>query len=604
MSLVITFAPCADESGFGYYRRLAGENSLWGWRELAEIAGVHRNRSALMERPAHVSEMLGVEESWTRAASEQEKLARDWRPLFRAKSDAMCPRCLKESVYIRQHWEHSYVTCCPKHKVRLVDRCDACGKPLAYGREHIAYCICGHDLRDCKTTRPTKAEIWLSSLIVSNGASSGDISPVVQAVPLKSLCLLVRDLCLFFDPNVPPPFRSAGIAKSIQDAVELLAPLDVLLEQWPTRFEQHVSERIEAGKPNAKTLNTLLGTWYIQLRKLCQGTALEPFLRVVIEVASQKFDGSLGLDASTYLAEEVIDHIGVPHAAKMIGVSRDYLLKSVLNGVCSYRTRAFGTRRVRYEIPRQDALRIVQERAGWIHEDDAVIRVGVGETVLRNMIKAGVVNSDVRWRNDVLKGGEIEVKSIDDLYAKLIKNLKTPVSPNDEIVRWSELMSRRLGNNLAIQAVMQAAKNGELRPVKKGSNIGRMGFLKSEVARYFGDPVLEAGVSLKALAEITGWKGETIRYWVDQGLLKTEQVKLPGQQRHVVLPEHLLEFGQAYIPLADLAKTMDTKASALSRNFKGSLETVGALPLANGQRRGGLIRIADLAELALAHVKS
>lgn len=39
-------------------------------------------------------------------------------------------------------------------------------------------------------------------------------------------------------------------------------------------------------------------------------------------------------------------------------------------------------------------------------------------------------------------------------------------------------------------------------------------------------------------------------------------------------------------------------------NFKCSLEFVGALPFVNGQRSGGLIRIADVAKLALPHVKS
>src|SRR5690606_19239373 len=107
-------------------------------------------------------------------------------------------------------------------------------------------------------------------------------------------------------------------------------------------FSQRLEPPQNSVRFNAKTLNTLLGTWYIQLRKLCQGTALEPFLRVVIEVASQKFDGSLGLDASTHLAAEVIDHIGLPQAAKLMGVSRDYLFRSVMNGVCSYRTRTVG----------------------------------------------------------------------------------------------------------------------------------------------------------------------------------------------------------------------------------------------------------------------
>ncbi|NYT84591.1 hypothetical protein [Pollutimonas harenae] len=75
---------------------------------------------------------------------------------------------------------------------------------------------------------------------------------------------------------------------------------------------------------------------------------------------------------------------------------------------------------------------------------------------------------------------------------------------------------------------------------------------------------------------------------------------LPGQQGRVVLPQHLLEFGQTYIPLASLAKTMNPKASALARNMQGEVELVGALSLPNGLRRGGLIRVADLGRMAVA----
>jgi hypothetical protein len=60
----------------------------------------------------------------------------------------------------------------------------------------------------------------------------------------------------------------------------------------------------------------------------------------------------------------------------------------------------------------------------------------------------------------------------------------------------------------------------------------------------------------------------------------------------------LLAFRQSYIPLADLARAMDKKASALSRSLPG-IELVGAKKLPDGAVRGGLIRIADLGRLAM-----
>lgn len=223
---------------------------------------------------------------------------------------------------------------------------------------------------------------------------------------------------------------------------------------------------------------------------------------------------------------------------------------------------------------------------------------------MKSMAEAGVVKFDSQWRRNIFKAGEIEASSIAHLHSVLVRNAKTVDKFDGELVFWSELMSRRWGSNSAIQSVMQAAQRGEIRAVVKGETIGKMGFLRSEVAQYFGLPVLESGMSLKHLSGVTGWKQENIRHWINEGLMQTVEVKLPGQQRDVILPEQLLAFRQAYVPLADLAKSMNTKASALARNLGDAVDVIGALTLPNGLRRGGLLRVADLGRLAVAQAKA
>ncbi|WP_436429836.1 hypothetical protein, partial [Enterococcus faecium] len=88
----------------------------------------------------------------------------------------------------------------------------------------------------------------------------------------------------------PKLSRRAALPKSIAEAVEFLAPLEALCADWPTGFRMHVEQRIVAGRKDARTLNTLLGDWYISLRKLCQSSAFEPLLQVIIDVASEKSD--------------------------------------------------------------------------------------------------------------------------------------------------------------------------------------------------------------------------------------------------------------------------------------------------------------------------
>lgn len=605
MNLVATFPPHPDESGLGYYRRLASENLMWGWRELAGAANKHATRESLLSRPEHVSEILGLEPKWTQRAYEQDLQVRTWR-MFRRyfKFDAVCPCCIRETGYLRQSWGHSYATCCPEHNVRLIDRCDSCGEQLSVDRDRIEYCTCGHDLQEAATSTPTQAELWLSTLIASNGTSSGRSLPKIRGADIYTLCLQVRDWCLMIEPNIPPSSRSAGIVRTVADAVVLLAPLDALLGDWPANFRAHVSERIAVGRPGARTLNKLLGEWYIQLRKRCQGTALEPFLVATLEVAAKEFDGVLGNDPSVYATAEKIEYLSTSAAAQLIGVTRGHLGNAVLRGDIPSRIVLLGTRGKAYEVPKQDAERVAKERLNWLRLVEAAERAGVGETVMKSMTEAGVVNFDSQWRRDIFKAGEIEASSIDHLHAVLVRKVKTVDTSDEEVVLWSALMSRSWGSNSAIQSVMQAAQRGELRAVVKGSTIGKMGFLRSEVAQYFGLPVLESGMSLSHLASVTGWKQENIRHWINEGLIQTEKVKLPWRQRDVILPEQLLAFRQTYVPLADLAKALNTKASALARNLGDAVEVIGALPLPNGLRRGGLLRVADLGRLVVAQAKA
>ena len=103
MPLLNTFPPQADESGLGYYRRLAAGNALWGWRELARMAQVSSHRSGLFGRPEFVATQLGLETDWAQQAAAAESAAKGWKGLHRMRADAVCPACLDESVHIRSY---------------------------------------------------------------------------------------------------------------------------------------------------------------------------------------------------------------------------------------------------------------------------------------------------------------------------------------------------------------------------------------------------------------------------------------------------------------------------------------------------------------------
>lgn len=603
MSLILTYAPRDDESGMGYYRRLSADNALFSWRNLTDTAGVERSRRALLTRTDDVARNLGLDRAWAESARRKDDLCRNWGRLHRAQADAVCPACLAESPYLRHQWEHTYVTACLKHRIQLVDQCDSCGKNLSPERLYIGLCSCGHDLRSLPRVPATPAQQWLSMLIASNGRQAGSMEPVLNDVDVNILVKVIRTLCLYADPKQPGSSRRAALPKSVAEAVDFLAPLEALLGDWPMGFRAHAELRIAAGRKDARTLNTLLGDWYISLRKLCQGTTLEPLLQIIIDVAAEKSDCVLGMDSAKVMAEDATGYLRTSDAAKAIGVSVSRLHDSIHAGECAHRARRMGTRGQVYEISSAEIHRIQQQRAEWISDIAACELASIPPVVLERMKAAGVIRSDVRWREDLMKGGPVEHQSILDLYERVDRWVEPAAVSDDATLTWSELTSRRMGEKQAIESLMKAVANGDVKAIAPARTLGEMSFVRSDVSQYFGAPLLEAGMSIQQLAKATGWKWESISHWMNEGLLASESIQRRGQPCRVVLPHQLLAFRQSYIPLADLARAMDTKASALSRLLPG-INLVGAKRLPDGAMRGGLVRISELGRLALLGAKA
>ncbi|MBS1187839.1 MAG: hypothetical protein H6R04_1857 [Burkholderiaceae bacterium] len=598
MSLVITYAPRDDESGMGYYRRLSADNALFNWRNLTDTAGIERNRRALLLRTDDVARNLGMELKWAESTKEKEDLCRNWGRLHRTQADAVCPLCLAESPYLRHQWEHAYVTACPHHHVQLVDRCNVCGEHLSPERLYIGLCSCGHDLTSLPLVPATQAQQWLSTLVANNGRPAGSMKPVIDGIDINVLEKVIQTLCLYADPKQPKLSRNEAVPKYVAEAVQFLAPLEALLADWPINFRAHVEQRIAAGRKEARTLNTLLGDWYISLRKLCQGTTLEPLLQIIIDVAVEKSDCVLGLDSAKDMAEDATGYMRAPDAAKAIGVSVSRLHDSIRSGECKHRTRRIGTRGQVYEIPCAEVERIQLLRAGWITDEEACTLAGVQSAVLERMKAADFIRSDIRWREDIMKGGPVERQSIIDAYER-VRHLAEPAFIQDDTtLAIAQFTSRRMGDRRAIESLMQAISDGRVKAVAFGNTLGEMRFLREDVYEYFGTPLLESGMSVQQLAKSTGWKWESISQWIEDGLLHSESIQLRGRPCRVVLPHQLLAFRQTFVPLADLARAMGTKSSALVQLLP-NIKLVGAKQLPSGAMRGGLIRIEDLGRLAV-----
>jgi len=321
-------------------------------------------------------------------------------------------------------------------------------------------------------------------------------------------------------------------------------------------------------------------------------------MEAVVRVAARDFHGALGLDEAGSVVNEVTGHQRIAQAAKALGVTRDAVLKAAQAGLVAHRTSRFGTRGLVYELSDAEVERVRERRQQWIGEAEAAMLADVPPAVLRQMAAAEVIVIDNGWRQDVFKGGPVLRASVIELLEGFNSRVRPRTSGSEPLIAWSELSSRRMGDASAIQAVMKAAAAGELLPLKVVKRLGQAQFLRAEVQSYFGTPLLEAGMSVQQMATATGWKWESIANWIELGLLEAESILLRGQPCRVVSPEQLLRFRQTYIPLADLARAMNTTSIALAGQLP-SLEIIGAKTLPSGARRGGLLRLTDLGRLAV-----
>jgi hypothetical protein len=486
----------------------------------------------------------------------------------------------------------------------LIDHCDQCGERLVSHRERIEHCACGRDLRHVRTQSASPALLWAGTLLATQGASSGAWGPPVKNVSVDVLSLFVRTLCVFAKPETTSPRQNSPIPRTIQEATSFLEPLESILTDWPQGFEAHVSRRLACANPEARTLSSALGKWYAVLKACCTEGPLVCFLDAVGRVAANQFAGLIGWDEAAARMSATATHMSALRAAKLIGVHRETLVSHALKGQVVHRTIKFGPEGVAYEIPIEEVNAIKSARARWVSFRAASDLLGAPPTLVTRMVDAGLVVSDPQWRRDVRKAGPVSKDSIVQFISQIKSHRPRGTGQEDGggRIAFRQLSGRRVGDHQAIGRALAAIAAGDIRPLARAEKVGDFVYSMLDVGRHFSTPLLEAGLSIQALSKLTGWKWETISHWIEGGFLKSVPVVLRGQPSRVVMPSHLLEFSTCYVPLSVVASQLDSKSSALSEKLQG-IEIVGAKPLPGGQRRGGLVRIADLARMAVAYTK-
>ena len=269
--LLVRVVPQWGESLRGYLMRASEANGLSGAdRLLTNVVGGAKYPTTTKRAVAladycrcdvfEFMQLFGIEgrssdgmRQWQFAG---EVVTKDY--FLRPGQPSVCPRCLKESVYLRGEWEMTFFVACPFHNILLVQSCPGCGKPLSFHRAKLDRCNCGFPYAEaCPEVAPPEA-VWAALLVqrfVSDGARSQIEPRVATSITTDRLAALGLDALFktfwFFGQYLgEEDFVPIGRARpGVREVVEIVRKTIRVLDGWPGVFLQRLEERVRGFDP-------------------------------------------------------------------------------------------------------------------------------------------------------------------------------------------------------------------------------------------------------------------------------------------------------------------------------------------------------------------
>tara|TARA_R110001583_G_scaffold96841_1_gene241533 strand:- start:4516 stop:5754 length:1239 start_codon:yes stop_codon:yes gene_type:complete len=276
MQLLVRPDPFPDESLESYLLRLAEANFIesygllsgavrdWLWQHNHDAAGAfplelsrvniyHANQSSglrvralkLVETLTDIDRLpllkLALLHSASRFCNGHNAVFRNGvdipRCFIRREGVPVCPSCLEESPYIRQHWHWSAYQACTAHGCELLHRCPACDKSLDYLRhELLSKCSCGLDLAEASVSPASEDKLQLSRLVTGDVFDSRNPLLQTQSLSVRNGVLLWHFLHTGSAKAGDIELDSSGLASAIG-----------YFEDWPASLMQE----LEAAASNA-----------------------------------------------------------------------------------------------------------------------------------------------------------------------------------------------------------------------------------------------------------------------------------------------------------------------------------------------------------------
>lgn len=600
MLAFIPYDDIADESLNGYLLRLAEENFLGSTHALLRPTGVRlKSRYTEAERSA-IAQYHGLDvQRLDRLAVFPAVEGSMADGLFVRKVVPVCPECLQLSGHIRQAWHHQLFTACPQHQVRLIAECPDCESSLELNRGAVSRCGCGCDLSRANAQPAGAANLLVSSILLRTGEHRQALSGLNEAsgVPQD----IDRFLLFLANLTLQVPHRK-NAAIDFRRAVEINQACHVMAQDLSSGFRTFVLAKVHAAnQADSRQFIRHLGAWYRELNASFNTAAYAPLRAIVADIIlghahapinrKMKHIGAelLGLKA-TFTATE---------AARLLGSSPDRIVSFVKTGQLLGKVMQGAL--VDFCLVDRAAVEALQQAAeGFVTSKDVLRLLNISRGVRARLLESGTLNRVADSDRPLFAKGEFRGRDVQRLIDVLADAPETAVC--HKTLGIEDISAKRFSYHQACE-VYRLIFTGQIKPVSRIAEVqglAAFGFDQEEILGHLRqDPGLFE-LSITDLTKMTRWKHETIKGWVERGLLPVRAEPLGGQRRVFISVANLVTFLSTHLVAADAAERLGSKSVVLTNSLasKGVMAR-GAHVTREGTQRGGLISVDALINVAI-----
>ena len=566
-----------DEALNGYLLRLAQRNGLGGIQQLLEPLAIKPRASYSPEQVGRVAHLLGVDRN--RLAQANLVDSRTTRPEVNAQFAAasrlpVCPLCFADEPIVRVQWLNVMTPVCPRHGVRLVDRCGACGSPLTWRRLALSYCDCGNSLEDAAAAPAPTFSLAFTRAVYGFESNADD-----GLLPPKAFvgdgCIQADHLAWFLARYQADPGGTRVLKRpkpaSTDEAIELLEfGLAPVFAEWPRGLER-LLESIDASSPNHSAgIGKQLGNWYRILHRHFGPHRFGWLHEAVAQYVAAHLVLTIN-DRVTRIPKalrSISGWLAVTEAARMIGVAPERLRIALHNGDVEGRTRNGGSARDLGFLRRDVVERLRQCRSEYVEGRSAMALLQVSKRQLRRLVDAGgLIHHDAADR-PVLVDAPYRVDEIQRLLSDIESRYRPWTSSrHGAAVDLDDIVAvRGRGEDYVLRAYRAIAR-GDVVPrdlCQDAVGMRRFVFDEEELNAIALPSPQDFRMTMTQLCDMTGWKHESVAKWIANGFLKAERFSNGATMTTVLRVDDLIHFLSRHVILSVLAKECGSQSSHLA----------------------------------------